>query len=172
MLYADEAGYRLPASYAANHAAGNRYWYELIQPYIKDVSGVWRCPSATLMPTGGAYPAANSYGVNYYYLTCVYPGNPANGSSSTWYNYGGCPLAKIDKPEATILMGDSGAHTVTGGAWSTGMAYVISWAQMPGNYFVYLNHNLNANVGFSDGHVVIKPRNFVTTDWNYRADKP
>ena len=122
------------------------YWYWLLQPYIKNQQ-ILTCPSWNTYFLG--------YGWNYSYLTY-------NWRSPGGYGYGGCPLSLIAKPAETIVLADSGAHQVSSGGWDNGMAYVITWAEEPNNYYVYLRHNETANIGFVDGHAKAQNKGFVT----------
>lgn len=162
LQYAQDYDELLPASYQPLGAAipetggAYTYWFYLVQPYVKNTQ-VLTCPSWRAYFLG--------YGWNYYYLTYAFPGNPAYPPGG--YGYGGCPLAAVAKPAETILLADSGAHQVSGGSWSNGMSYVITWAEEPNNYFVYLRHNDMANVGFLDGHAKACNKGFVTDVNNF-----
>ena len=168
MLYADDWNECLPASclpfvpQPVGPLTNYVLWDGLIEPYMP-MSDVYRCPS----PTEVDLPYT-TYGVNYQYLTLGWPGYPRPG----WYGYGGCPLSKLQVPDDTILMTDSGRHTVSSGTvWNSRMAYVVSWKHPPDNYFVYTPHSQQANVGFCDGHVNLQTASYVRTEGNFKVIK-
>ena len=155
--YAQDYDEALPASYQVLGAVipetggAYTYWYWLIQPYTKN-SQILNCPSWRQYFLG--------YGWNYNYLTYAFPG-------SGGYGYGGCPLGLIASPAETIVLADSGAHKVSSGGWSNGMAYVITWAAEPDNYYVYLRHNDVGNAAFADGHAKAVNKGFATNVANF-----
>jgi len=151
MMYCQDYDERLVASYTLGAPSGARYWYELLQPYIKNQQ-ILTCPSWASYPLG--------YGWNYAYLT-YYWHSPAG------YGYGGVPIAEIDYPAETIMLGDSGAHQVSSGGWSNGMAYVINWGREPSSYFVYMRHNETGNIGFCDGHAKAMNEGYCTQSSNF-----
>ncbi|MGD9494668.1 MAG: prepilin-type N-terminal cleavage/methylation domain-containing protein [Armatimonadota bacterium] len=157
MQYATDYDDRLPASYQPlgttipETGGAYTYWFWLLQPYIKNQQ-ILACPSYPVYFLG--------YGWNYSYLTYSFPG-------SGGYGYGGCPLSYINSPAETIVLADSGPHQVSSGGWSAGMTYVITWAEEPNNYYVYLRHMDTANTGFADGHAKAENKGFVTNVANF-----
>ena len=152
MMYCQDYDERLPASYTIGAPAGAQYWYEILQPYIKNTQ-LLICPSWSSYTLG--------YGWNYSTLTYYWH------SSTGGYGYGGCPIGEIKSPAETVLLADSGAHQVSSGGWSNGMTYVITYARNPNNYFVYLRHNETANVAFCDGHAKAHNEGYVTNPANF-----
>jgi len=136
LMYADDFLDRLPASWEPNNPDTMRAWYQMIEPYVPGDS-MYRCPERMSVFPG--------YGVNWQYLTTMWPGHPApRGTVSypDYYGYGGCPLSKLTRAAETILIADSGSA----------LKYVADWALPPGDYHVACRHTNFAAVGFCDGH--------------------
>ncbi len=104
------------------------YWYESLEPYMKNEQ-IMRCPS---MPNG-----MPGYGWNYqefgYY-----------SSSGNWYYHPHTPLAHIEYPASTILLGDCEDESDRG---RTGSRFLYRR-----DYRLPSKHNGGGNMGFCDGH--------------------
>jgi len=114
------------------------HWFNGLDPYLKSTQ-VFFCPSDSDHDSTKQFTYANiSYGWNHYGL-CYYFGT--TGPISPVYSQGGMPLAAIDDPSETVLLGDSHGSNPWGVHYS-------------GTYYgIGARHLEGANFGFVDGHV-------------------
>ncbi len=106
------------------------YWYQVIQPYVKN-DQIVRCPSEP-----ASYPG---YGWNY-----PHAGYRLDLNQQVH-------MAKIGKPAEMMLFGDSNP-----GSYRNYLYCAIHWPVPPGirdaTNVVATRHNEGANFGFADGH--------------------
>jgi len=138
------------------------YWYQAIDPYVKN-SQVLRCPS---IPR-----SARGYGWNYQEFgytnsSADYP----DGDSSQ-------PLAEIEQPAGTIIIGDNPDP----GYWGAGNQYIYGPSQVvkptdpeqDGLGNVARRHNGGGNYGFCDGHAKwLNASTAANEDDLWRTNKP
>ena len=183
MMYAQDYDERLTGSY------NNRdMWPRLIEPYVKSgqasgsrmVGSIWSCPTwpGPFTPqvhqdtwNPGSAGSQLAYGYNFRYLTMPV-------GSSVDYSLGGVPLAEIERPAETVMIGETGLALLSGDrGWNTGMSYVAregcvdALMQGSGNYVLYTRHNGMANVGFADGHAKASGRDVAVNLYYWQTTK-
>ena len=140
LMYVQDYGETWPVAYNWPGSAG--YWYNVIQPYLKNKQ-ILICPSYGPGSNHGGRPDC-SYGWNIY--------GTGSGHWGMGYYYGSYrtgysgPLrdADIPEPARTICIGDCRDASYGGnGLYSIGYS---SFAYMP------TVHNEGGNFGFCDGH--------------------
>jgi prepilin-type N-terminal cleavage/methylation domain-containing protein/prepilin-type processing-associated H-X9-DG protein len=110
------------------------YWYESLNPYVKNTD-IFVCPS---QPGGDPVAARPGYGWNYQEFGYQHSSGVLQRSYAT-------PLARIDAPSETILLGDSEDADARG---------------RNGSHYLYRRHatllpsrhNGGGNMGLLDGH--------------------
>jgi len=130
MQYTQDYDDYLPVSYNPGNPTTNRYWYQVIDPYVKNTQ-VRVCPS---VPT-----RALGYGWNYDYI--------GYGSSTTCTAYN---VSAIAKPAETIMLAD---------AWNYVIYRPSRYGSVPSPGVTTYDYNLagcrhndGANIAFCDGH--------------------
>lgn len=121
------------------------YWFQGLEPYLKSQQ-IFFCPSDSIDSLSATTPLSYdnlSYGWNHYGL-CFYFGT--RGPIDPPYTQGGMPLAAIDDPSETVMLGDSGHGTTVNSPWG------ISYASYSAYYPIGARHLEGANFCFVDGH--------------------
>ena len=130
--YVQDYDEMLPVWYNFRVPVGSRWYFQVVQPYIKNWQ-VLICPS-----DGSPYAGLCSYGYN-----CDYLGY---GSSSSTHFYA---LAKVQKPAETVWIMDCyNACAYSPGRWIPDATNSLYLRYLPDS----LRHNGGVNVGFVDGH--------------------
>ncbi len=156
LMYAQDWDECLPTGSRAD----NRWWYDLIQPYLKNAQ-VLKCPSAAagiLQPDGSTQPAGDiNYGIASCML-CPHWCSPPRGLS----------LAKLEKPADLVMVGDS--------LTTFACAFFIAWPNacaaqcMPERRDPkYTRHSEGDNIAFCDGHVKWLHSQEIGT-WEFHAE--
>jgi prepilin-type N-terminal cleavage/methylation domain-containing protein/prepilin-type processing-associated H-X9-DG protein len=119
-----------PAAVNSSNAVGNRYWYEVLDPYMKS-SQLLICPTAGVITSYST--GAKQYGGGYGWNIAGTGNLGANGNGfgyttanwSTPGNDGPVQLSEVDEPSRTIQVGDpcSGGYTGNG-------IYIIGYSDM------------------------------------------
>ena len=139
MQYAQDYDERMPVASHWPYTGGTTYWYTALAPYMKSTQ-LYVCPSEDT-PRG--------YGWNYQNLGYYGGSTPTLGSGYS------TPLAKINQPAETIVLGDS----PDAGYWGAGNWFIYGPTQVNspnpagdnlGN--VSRRHNGGANYSMADGH--------------------
>jgi len=121
LMYAQDYDERLiPGAYPMSVLP--RYWYAILEPYLKNTQ-VMVCPSDN---------TSQGYGWNYQEFGYYY------GSHGTGW---ATALAEIDKPAETILLGDNQD--------GSGSRYLY---KASGSSYYPKRHNEGGNMGLCDGH--------------------
>ncbi len=149
MQYVQDYDETYPYASAWGPDTAIRYWYEYLDPYMKNTQ-VMICPSVPRYARG--------YGWNYQ--------NFGYRSSAGSYGSGaGRVLSDVEVPAETILIGDN----PDSGCWGAGSIYAYGPTQVdssgaatndPSVANVSFRHNGGGNYGFCDGH----------SKWVSRAD--
>jgi prepilin-type N-terminal cleavage/methylation domain-containing protein/prepilin-type processing-associated H-X9-DG protein len=137
MQYTQDNDERLPPAIESNQTPVF-YWFNGLDPYVNSLQ-VYICPSDSKHTAQAAYRYANgiSYGWNVYGLNYYF------GTKYIGYHNGGIPLAAIDAPSETVMLGDNRDDSPN--AW--GIHY-----NSPGYYPIGARHLEGANFAFVDGH--------------------
>jgi prepilin-type N-terminal cleavage/methylation domain-containing protein/prepilin-type processing-associated H-X9-DG protein len=150
LQYTQDYDEKLPSSYIGS-AIPTAYWFQQIQPYVKN-SQVFFCPSDATHTASNSiqYTTNIGYGWNWVYLTQA-------ACTPAGYGCGGVSLSYIQSPSQTVMLGDS----------QDALPYVIS---RTGLYGALPRHFDGADFCFVDGHVKwFKIPGTITTDitlWN------
>ncbi len=117
--------------------AGYAYWFELLDPYMKNRQ-VFHCPSSTppAWPRGSA--AFLDYGINYYLVGA--PSNPDSFIKSS----------EIAYPAETLVVAES-AWTEDINDYHTSNAYTVQ-INPHASRFIPARHNGGAHIIYVDGH--------------------
>jgi prepilin-type processing-associated H-X9-DG protein len=174
--YTQDFDEQYPVAVNSSNPVGNRYWYEVLDPYMKSTQ-LLICPSAGVITnySSGAQQYGGGYGWNIAGTSplgtvAVPQGNgfgysisTASKSWSTPSGTGPVSLAEVDEPSRTIQVGDpcSGGYTGNG-------LYIIGYSDiryMPllhggqvgpfsaASTSVPANKDGGGNYLFADGHV-------------------
>jgi len=141
LMYAQDYDEILPvASHWPDGQGGYTYWNQSLEPYVKN-DQIFRCPSNANRPLG--------YGWNYQNFGYYSSGGSFSGGPST-------PLAQVQQPAETILIGDNPDD----GYWGAGWQYIYGPTQVvnatdpeqDGVGNVSRRHNGGGNYAYCDGH--------------------
>jgi len=123
-------------SYTDYNCAGRKYWYQMLDPYLKNTQIVI-CPSEP-----GRLPG---YGINYnHVVNCIRPS-------------GGVALSQLSQPAGDMMLIDAvGPLTYCRVCWPAGTSQATS-------YDIAKRHNEGANMAFADGHVKWAMYNKITS---------
>jgi len=139
LMYAQDYDERLVPSY--DDRTPSFFWFMGLAPYVKN-DQVFFCPSDSKRDASKPITKFNisygwnHYGLGYYFgLVRPYPS----------YSQGGMPLAAMEAPSETVILGDSGIGTTSDNSW--GIHY-----NSPGYYPIGVRHLEGANFCFADGH--------------------
>jgi len=169
-----------PNAGSPGHVWGDRrYWWELLEPYVKNWQ-IYRCPSDASPWQSGGGGAITPYYVTSYGFNM----NPLLGevltttSSISVFGLCGASLAIIQSPAQKVLLCESDS------CGASGIIAVPQWTSDTlgfGNDVAYgSRHNNGLNVGYCDGHAKwqsCKPTGppwdgFVTDLWKWQVNAP
>lgn len=151
---------------AANGAAVDKGWAQLIQPYLKSTQ-LLQCPSETQPPGDTSAAGTNGPGYSDYWYNSLVAGVPQNGGGVSGT---GAALSELDSSAQTVMAGDgasdapgaavvtlpgSAAYVTDGGGGNAAittqtLATLPTTAALPGSAQRHLE---TANYLFADGHV-------------------
>ncbi|NLJ36074.1 MAG: DUF1559 domain-containing protein [candidate division WS1 bacterium] len=149
MMYAQDYDELMPASIMSESPNSNRFWYQLLYPYISN-DQIMLCPSDTgvysIQRPDGSGSFTTNYGANHGIFQVT------SWASTARYGHSGytCAMAMIKYPAETLIIADSD-WTRSTADYTNSNSWRIFYAFHP-SFFIPARHNGGANLAFADGH--------------------